>query len=87
MTNCDVAPATNIVDSKIDYDIISEDGTAIPAAPATKPKKEEKPKTTKKTDKKTKKAGTKPEKNDKKKKDKPWWEKAVEVGKEALPDI
>ena len=74
VTNCDVAPATNIVDSKINYDIISEGGTTIPAAPATKPKKEEKPKTTKKTDKKTKKADAKPKKADKKKKDKPWWE-------------
>ena len=79
MTKCDVAPATNIVDSKISHDT-KEEGSAKPSAPtnstttdkpATKPIKQEKPKTKKtekpKTD-KTKKAD-KP-KTDKPKKDK-----------------
>ena len=56
MTKCDVAPATNIVDSKISYDIKEEDASATADKPKTDKPKEDKPKADKPKADKTKKA-------------------------------
>ena len=52
------------------------DTTKKPAADTKKPAADPK-----------KSAAKPPAKKEEKKKDEPWWKKAIEVGKEALPDI